>query len=301
LKKLDKPLQYRQPGELMGNWKGVLAHAIPITLFIIGLFYYWFALADRYDIFLYNHLVATAFDERTNSRYWMSGLVACGVVLVLYIIVNWFLGRIAGLRYRKYFPPSWWRVWLLCVIPLVISIPFITMTFNQPTLPFYLAGVCTIITLLGLALAVSPGVLAAQRPFELGSLVMRGIGLLPSLLLLRVIELPSRGLVSVHTAYSVVIGGMLAGIIWLILITWVQAHWYGLCIGTKEIFVAGLCLSYLVMPLLHYLLFVPPEFRYISASTNFFAFNESTQLMSFIVAAILAKGSIILQRKWVTH
>jgi len=68
-----------------------LAHAVTITLFIFALFYKWFAVDDRYAVFLYNHLNATPFDEVTSSRYWMSGLVVSGAVMVLYIAANWLL------------------------------------------------------------------------------------------------------------------------------------------------------------------------------------------------------------------
>lgn len=70
----------RVPIEL-GEWKAALLHAVPICLFILGLFYHWFAVADRYAVFLYEHLGATPFDDVTSSRYWMSGLVASGAVV----------------------------------------------------------------------------------------------------------------------------------------------------------------------------------------------------------------------------
>jgi hypothetical protein len=85
-----------------------LAHAVTITLFILALFYKWFAVDNRYVVFLYNHLNATPFDEITSSRYWMSGLVVSGAVMVLYIAANWLLGRIVA-NYRA---PAWQCVWL---------------------------------------------------------------------------------------------------------------------------------------------------------------------------------------------
>jgi len=117
------------------SWKPALLHAVPIFLFVLGVFYYWFAVADRYAIFLYGHLGATPFDEVTSSRYWMSGLVAAGFVMVGYAVVNWLLGRMAVLCHRDYSPPAWWRVWILCAPPLAIGILAITMTVNWPILP----------------------------------------------------------------------------------------------------------------------------------------------------------------------
>ena len=77
-------------------WVPALLHAVPISLFVLGLFYYWFAVADRYAVFLYEHLGATPFDAATSSRYWMAGLVAAGAVMVIYVAVNWSIGRLSA-------------------------------------------------------------------------------------------------------------------------------------------------------------------------------------------------------------
>ena len=83
------------------GWGPVLAAAVPISLFVLGLFYHWFAVADRYAIFLYGHSargipLAQSSDAMTRSRYWMAGLVAAGAVMVIYTAFNWILGRIAA-------------------------------------------------------------------------------------------------------------------------------------------------------------------------------------------------------------
>jgi hypothetical protein len=254
-------------------------------------------------IFLYDHLGATPFDDVTSSRYWMSGLVACGAVMVGYAIVNWLLGRVAALRQWDYCPLAWWQVWGLCVIPLVIGIPIITMTFNWPTLSPSNASACVVATLIGLALALVPGSLATQRPLDLGWLILDGLGLMPSLLLLRAIELPSRGLVSVPVAYLAALGGTLAGVVWLGIMTGLRVWRRKSPPEASTLFVAGLCLSYLLMPLEHHLS-LPAEYRYISTSSNFFAFNVGVQLMVLFVAAILAIGITRLRcdalEKWRT-
>lgn len=278
------------------EWKPALLHAVPISLFILGLFYYWFAVADRYVIFLYEHLGATPFDEVTSSRYWMSGLVAGGFVMVGYTAANWLLGRVANLRCLDCSLPTWWRVWILCAPPLVIGIPAITMTVNWPTLPLSNAAACVTATLIGLALALAPGSLAAQRPFDLGWLVLDGMGLMPSLLLLRAIELPGKGLVSSHTAYLAAFGGTLAGAVWLAIMTGLRACRHRSPPEASTLFVAGLCLSYLLMPLVHHLVFTPWRYRYISTASNFFPRSIGVQLMSFLVAASLAVGITRLRR-----
>ncbi len=273
------------------EWQPALLHAVPVWLFILGLFYYWFAIADRYAIFLYGHLGATPFDEVTSGRYWMAGLVASGAVMIMYTTANWSLGRIAALRHLNYRPPAWWQVWALCAPPLIVGITIITMTANWPTLPPLNAAACVIVTLSGLALALAPGSLAAQRPVDLGWLVFDGLGLMPSLLLLRAIEIPGRGLgVSVGTAYLVALGSTIAGAIWLVIMTGLRTWRRKSSPGAGALFVTGLGLSYLLMPLVHHLLATPPEYRYISAASNFFAFNTEVQLVVFFAAAALAIG-----------
>jgi len=279
-----------EPRKCSESWKPALLHAVPILLFVLGLFYYWFAVADRYAIFLYGHLGATPFDEVTSSRYWMSGLVAAGFVMVGYAVVNWLLGRTVVLRHLDYSPPVWWRVWIFCAPPLVVGIPVITMTANWPTLPLSNATACVVATLIGLALALAPGSLAAQRPSGLAWLVLDGMGLMPSLLLLRAIELPGRGLVSARTAYLAAFGGTLAGAVWLGVVTGLRAWRHKSPPQASTLFVAGLCLSYLLMPLVHHLLFTPWRYRYISTASNFFPRSIGVQLMSFLVAAVLALG-----------
>ena len=137
----------RQTVTLLSGWTSAALYAAPVSAAVLGLFYYWFAVADRYSVFLYEHLGATPFDATTSSRYWMCGLVAAGIVMLIYISVNWVLGRIARRRDEAYRPPSWHRVWLACAIPLIVGIPAITMTFNQPVLPLSLALACAMATL----------------------------------------------------------------------------------------------------------------------------------------------------------
>jgi len=83
-----------------------ILYAALVVLFMLSLYYYWFALANRHTIFLYDHLGATPFDSRTVGRYSMTGTVAAGAVMVMYLFVNWLAGRISGLKYRIYRPPA---------------------------------------------------------------------------------------------------------------------------------------------------------------------------------------------------
>lgn len=282
------------------KYKPVFVSGIFICLFVLGLFYYWFVLADRYFIFLYNHLGATPFDERTISRYWMSGLVTSGATFVFYTITHWFVGRLAGVFYRDYNPPVWWQVWLFCVIPLSVGILYITMTFNNPTLPLSVAILCAVTTLFGLALALYTSSLAVTAPIEFVWLVVIAAGLTPIFLLLRAIELPRTGLTTTPFAYTVAIGGTLIGAMWSVIMIRLQSRLYprshkGVAI---KLYAVGLCISYLLLPLFHYIVLTPTEFRYISVSANFFALNRSVQLMTLVVGMIAVIGLEKVQRHW---
>ena len=276
------------------GWRPARIAAALISLFVLGLFYHWFAVADRYAIFLYGHSapgipLAQPFDAMTRSRYWMAGLVAAGAVMVIYTTFNGTLGRLAIRRGKNYRPPVWFRVWALCALPVIVGIPAITMTRNTPTLPLGLAAACVIATLASLALALLPGEWAARRPFDLIWLAFDGMGLMPILLLLRAVELPGRGVsVTMSLAILLAVGGLFTGIAWLGIMTGLRTSRRRPSPGAAALLASGICLSYLLLPLVHHLLATPPEWRYISTASNFFAFSPILQLAAFAVTAGVA-------------
>lgn len=283
-----------------------LLEAALISLFMLTLFYYWFGVADRYAIFLYGHTatgipLTEPFDALTSTRYWMAGLLAAGITLVFYTAVNWVGGRLAARRGASFGTPPWWWVWALCALPLAVGIPAITMTVNAPTLPLSLAAACAAAALAGLAVALMPGRWAAERPGDLIWLALDGAGLVTTLLLLRAIELPARGLsISPAVAWFIAIGGVAGGAVWLVLMSVLRRWGDQESPGAPAVFLAGVGLSYLLMPLTHYLTAGPPGFRYISNSANFFATNLWLQLLAFCVAAGLAFASVWF-RKWLAR
>jgi protein-S-isoprenylcysteine O-methyltransferase Ste14 len=171
-------LEYRrQTPFILPKGKAVLADlraarkelhfAAPIVLFVTALFFAWFAVLDRYFIFLYYHEMGSDFDTTpfgwvTASRYWMSGLVAAGAVMLLYTAVVFGAGRVL----KTYRAPVWPRLWIFCAVPLAMLIPAIVMTVNDPVMPPAIAVQITAVTLVGLALALMPGTVAARRPLE---------------------------------------------------------------------------------------------------------------------------------------
>jgi len=271
-------------------WRPALLHALPVTVMLVGLVWYWFAIADRHIVFLYYHDMGplvpdtSPFSFVTRSRYWMTGLVASGAVMVLYAAANWLLARFGG----QYRPPAWWRVWTLCAGPLLIGIPAITMTVNEPTLPAVNAAQTTVATLMGLVLALMPGRMAAERPSELIWLACDGWGLmmvlLNSIALERVGGWLARGRVS-YVRWMVV--GLAFGAGLLLVMTGLRV-WRRTCIPTAAaVFMAGLCVAYPLMALAHHVSFTD-HYYYISGRDNFFARSGALQIGAWLIAATLA-------------
>lgn len=285
------------------RWRLPLLEASVISIFVLSLFTYWFGIADRYAVFLYGHTAVgmpntEPFDEATSSRYWMAGLVAAGAVMILYSLVYWLLGQFGRLYDKRFVPSVWWRVWLLCAGPIAIGVPVITMTMNSPTLPARLAAACVVATLLGLAVALLPGKWAAEQPVALMWLVADGMGLVPALLLVRVIELPGRGLLENYTqAWMIAIGGILAGAAWLAVMSALRFWRHKQIPDAGILLLAGLGLSYLLLPLIHHLFATPPAYRYISTAGNFFAYSWGIQCLAVLSATGLAIGGTQLRRK----
>ncbi len=120
---------------------------------------------------------------------------------------------------------------------------------NTPSLPAGLAAACAAATLAGLALALLPGRAAAERPGDLVWLVADGLGLVPPLLLLRVVELPGRGLsVTPATVWTAAIGGTIAGIVWLGVMSLLRRRRGQATPGAGALLAAGLALSFLLVP-----------------------------------------------------
>jgi len=265
-----------------------------LTLFLLALFYKWFALDDRYAVFLYEHLGAMPFDAVTTSRYLMAGLVACGAAMFLYLVLNFALARLVA-NYRA---PAWTRVWVASALPLGSGIVWITTTQNAPTLPLSLALACALVTLVGLAFALMPGALAAENPRALAWLALDGFGLIPTLTVVRGIEMAERGLsIGAPMLYALALGSIVFGAVWLLGTNVVRARRRIATPSALAIFIAGMCWSYLALPLAHYLFATPANFKYITASTNFFAENLALQAIILVVAFLLALGA----SRWGRH
>ena len=191
-----------------------------------------------------------------------------------------------------------WQVWVWCAVPISLGIPAITMSVHSPTLPPALAAASVVATLLGLAVALLPGQWAAERPLDLIWLAADGLGMMPALMLMRAVELPGRGVsLSPAVAWFVAIGGLVAGALWLAGMSLLRLWRHKDIPGARSLLLAGLGLSYVLLPLIHHLLATPPAYRYISTASNFFAFTMGIQLIAVIMAAGLAVGAT-RARRW---
>jgi hypothetical protein len=277
-----------------------LAFAVPISLVILGLFTYWFAFADRYFIFLYHHDMGSVvpdtspFSAVTSSRYWMAGLVASGAIMVLYAAVNWLVGRLQA----HYYSPPWWWVWVLCAIALLVGIPAVTMIANQPTLPLKNAAQTTLATLAGLALALLPGRMAAGQPTDLLWLAADGWGLALIMVTVTGLQNLPRWLAQGGTGWvwaTIVI--LLAAMVWMLAITGLRI-WQRLPVpGAVTLFIAGLCVAYGLLPLMHNLyVWTVDGYYYISNSNNFFSDYLTCQLAAWLAAGVLAAAVTWLRR-----
>jgi hypothetical protein len=280
------------------GWRSVLLHALPLAALVLGLFTYWFAIADRYFVFLYYHNMGprypdtSPFSEVTSSRYWMAGLVASGAVMVLYTAVCWLLGRLA----KSYRPPPWGWVWLVAAGPLLIGLPAITMTVNQPTLPFLNAVQVTLVALTGLALALLPGRMAAERPVALVWLGFDGLALMLVLLFTPAFEEVPYWLANGRVWYlRMLVFGFVASGVLLLAMTGLQVWLHAAVPIATEVFVAGLNVAYLLLPLLHHVGFTD-GYYYITDQDNFFARDGWLQLATWLLAAVIAWGVTRLRR-----
>lgn len=291
-------METKAPAPAASLWKLALWHAIPVVLLIVALFYRWFAVANRFIIFLYGHLGATYFEEPTTSRYWMAGFVASGVLLVSYTAIHAVGGAWAHWRGRRISMPGWWRVWVLCAGPLAVMVYRIARYGDIPHLPPLLALACVGSTLAGVALALIPARLAMHAPGEFVWRAVAGLGVTPALLLLRAVELPAADLLMPAVAYPLALGSTLAGALGSGTVAWLYVRRHRAAWAWYNILVAALCWSYLLLPLVHHLFFTPAHYRYITTKSNFFASTWEMQGLCWIVAAVLSAGVTRLQHQF---
>ncbi|MEZ4727353.1 MAG: hypothetical protein R3E79_09495 [Caldilineaceae bacterium] len=282
-----------------GCWRTAFWHALPITIFLLALYTYWFAVADRYRVFLYFHDMGplvpdtAPFSPVTSSRYWMAGLVAAGAVMVLYGGVNWLVGR----WWAGYRPPPWWQVWGWCVAPLVVGVPWLTMSVNTPTLPLLNALQTMAVLLVGLAFALLPGTVAATKPIDLLWCTADGLGLMLLLNGGAALTVAGQWLARGRTIYiwlALLVSG--TGLGWLLLMTMTYRWRRRSAPSLTTLLCAGVCVAYLLMPLVHHVGFTDGHY-YLTDAANFFAREWWGQLSVWLSVGLVAWAVTKLRRQ----
>jgi len=279
-------------------WLRALSFAAPITALVLFLMVRWFTLNNRYVTFLYHHDMGPRvpdtrpFSPVTRSRYWMTGLVAAGAIGILVAGVHFILGRLS----RRYRAPDWWRVWMLCAGPLAIGIPAITMISNSPTLPFWLASLTASATLAGLALALLPGRVVAERPMEAAFLGLDGLCLALWLLTLPGLEYVPEWIAGGRRLWLLMLVLLpLAGLAGLAILTILRSA-LGVARPTAwKLSLAALIVTYIILPIVHHIAFTGGLY-YISDMDNFFARDLGIQALTFAATAAVIWATVRARR-----
>jgi len=280
-------------------WRRELLFTAPTVAFLLALYYHWFAVRDRYFIFLYFHDIGSRFDTTpfgwmTVGRYWMTGFVAGGAVMVLYGAANFIAGRVK----KSYHAPVWWRVWLVCAVPLVVGVPAIVMTVNDPVLPLRYAAQVTAALLIALAIAFWFSERAARQPMTHLLLMVDGVAFTGLYLVTSGLDDLIEGRSARAASYLVV---ALIGVILLtinsVITTWRRQLRMPTAIG---LFAGYASVQYLFIPLIHHLFYSTDEgtwrdpgyFTYIPSADNYFIFVHSlpVQILTWAVMFLLAFG-----------
>lgn len=263
-------------------------YALPACLIILSLFYYWFVVADRNNAFLYYHDMGTRvpdtspFSFVTASRYWMSGLVASGFVLLIYFPLNLILFRTK----KNYSPPDLKKVLLFSFPVITAGVPIITMTMNEPVLPFSQAVKVAIATLAGLAVVLKSAELARDRIFELILYGADGFAMGLAMLITtgwisNIDHLPAWRITIFLTVYVICFT--------ILAITSVLYVWKKIESFPAKIFVFSLAIAYPFGAVFHYLAGTDGHY-YISNSDNFFMRNMWIQMMIWIAGVLFIWG-----------
>jgi len=281
-------------------WRPALLHALLPTVIIFGLMVYWYGIADRYGIFLYYHnhtgtlSDVTPLGPATLSRYRMSGLVACGVVLLLNTTLHWLLGHL----HKGYDPPAWWRIWCVSAIALSLGIPAITMSLNSPVMPLGVALQIVACTLVSLALALLPTHIAARNPNKLVWLTIDGVGPMLMLLTLNKLDLVVQWLRNGRTQFVAIAAlASASGLLGLLAMTALGRILRRPAPTTLELLLSGAIWAYLLMPLAHWALFTD-GYYYITDAANFFSASIWIQLAAWAVVGAIVAGVTALRTKW---
>jgi hypothetical protein len=176
-------------------------------------------------------------------------------------------------------------------------VPAITLTVNQPTLPVAHAARVTLAAVIGLALALGLGQMAAREPAKLLWLAADGLWLFFGPLQFYQVERLGRWLDRGSELYvTLLVTTQVAALGWWTLITllgWLRRRPVP---SAAQVFFSGLGLAYLFMPLVHHTVGTDGYF-YITDSDNFLAQSPLVRLAVWLAAAVITIGMTWLRRR----
>lgn len=271
--------------------------AIAISSIIITVYYFWFAIADRSYLFLYGHFGWGPFHTMTAGRYWMTGFVLSAFITIIYALFNLIILKTFSVLGRTYKIPSWIHIWLICQPVIATGILIITMNLNSPVMPLDITIMCILAMSAGLAVGFYNSEILMTDAKRFFVISLNGLGLVPVLLLIRVLELPSREIMSVTNAIAICAGSIIFSLLWLIIVSIIFIRKKINSIKSYEILLSGFLISYLLLPIMHYLFATPPGRPYITASDNFFPDSFYLKIGTWIIAAILAFAAVEFRKR----
>lgn len=251
-----------------------------VILVSFSAYIYLFVFADRDVVFLTGQFSQDPFDSMTRGRYWMSGLVLGGMLTIIYLIIQ---GLFKGIIHSEIV--SYKKVVGRALVPLNLGIVIIMMFFGDPamTLPVALSAAFALSSGIFIGFSVADDLFANYRSTFI--YLSTGLGLVPILVLFRVLELPQRGILATNEAMLIALGVVLFGVGWLLLFYRMfrnkRPAWTHVLKGT-------LAAGYLGLPLLHYITATPEGIPYITSSDNFFADNMALRVTTWGLLMMLA-------------
>jgi len=149
---------------------------------------------------------------------------------------------------------------------------------------------------MGLAFALMPAKMAAERPGALLLLASDGWAMMLLMVNAAMFERAKRWVASGGTLYVQMMAvGLIAGVVWLLIMTGLRAWRRTSIPSVAALFSAGLCEAYLLMPLVHHVSFTD-GYYYISSMSNFFASSIMAQIAAWLLVAAIAAGITRLRR-----
>ncbi len=265
----------------------LIIHALLLSLFVLAIFVYWFAILPRELIFLYGHMGYGPLSDFNISRHWMTGLVVGEMVLVIYLPLNLILKKFV----KTYQFPDWKNLSYYLFLYLSLPLFLLLSVFVKPTLPVLLSLWIIIILFLAMRLALYLTHLALSNLKQFICLTIDALSLLPVLIVLP--TLMQYGLRRSFPLFSLLIlpplVAVVLSLIFFIIVTWFSKRFQRSWPNSLQLFLSALESAYLFFPFLHYFISNPDGTLYITNSDNFFASNPVIQLGAFVLVLVLLK------------